>query len=98
MHDNPKMQKAQKRMNSFFDKVGEEQDKRDQADKEKRRKVEGAASSSSSGQQLLQDAAQLALPGAEKRKSDLSEGEMSHERHEPPKKEPKVEDKQGTKR
>ena len=97
MMDNPKMQKAQKRMNVFFDKVGEEQDKQDEEEKDKRRKLEGAASSSS-GQLPLQAAGQLALQGAEKRKSDLSEGETKENNNEPPKKEPKVEDKQGTKR
>ena len=51
--------------------------------------MEGAASSSSSGQQ--------APEGAEKRKSDLSEGEVKEE-NEPPKKELKVEETQGTKR
>ena len=30
MKENPKMQKTQKRMNEFFDKVGEEQDERDE--------------------------------------------------------------------
>ena len=110
MRENPKMKKARKRMDDFFDKVGEQQDRRDQEERDKRQKVEGAgqlslqpgaASSSSSGQLALPQAgqqqphgaAQLALPGAEKRKSLLSEGENP-----PPPQRPKIEDKHGTKR
>ena len=89
MKDDPKTQKARKRQNEFFDKVVEEQDKQDQEEKDKRRKRDGEASSSSSGQ--------LALPGAEKRKSNLSEGEVK-ELHAPPQKGPKIQDKKGTKR
>ena len=97
MQDNPKMQKAQKRMNVFFEKIGEEQDKRDEEEREKRRKMEGAASGSGDGQLALQGGQQLALQGgqgAEKRKPDLSEGGNS----EPPQKGPKMEDPKGTKR
>ena len=90
LKENPKMRKATKRMNDFLDKLGDEQTRRDEADK--KRKVEDsqqlalprdqphpeAASSSSSGLRALPDAGQLQLQslphGAEKRKSYLGEG------------------------
>ena len=84
MKGNPKMQAAQKRMNEFFEKVAEAQDKKDAKEGEeaqgKRRKVEESASSSGAA-------------GAEKRRPALSEGEEG-----PPRKEPKTEEKTGTKR
>ena len=51
MKQNPKMQKAHKRMNDFLDKVGDEQDRRDDEGRDKRSRAEEADH-------------QLALPGA----------------------------------
>ena len=83
------MRKAQKRMNDFLDKVGEEQERQDDLEATKKQKVEDAqqlalpeaaqlqplpaGASSSSGLQPLQPL-QLTMPSAEKRKSDLGEG------------------------
>ena len=86
MKENPKMKKAHKRRNEFFDKVADEQDTQDEEERDQKRKVKGAASSSNRGQ--------LALRGAEKRRPALSDGEEI----EPTKKEPRIEDKKGMKR
>ena len=84
MKENPKMQAAKRRMDEFFEQVGEEQTRRDEEEKDKRRRLGGEASSSS-GQQKRQAA-------------DPEVGGSPPQETEPPKKEPKVEDRQGTKR
>ena len=112
MKEHPKMRKAQKRMNDFLDKVGEEQQRRDDLEAAKKQKVEDSqqlalphagppqpppgAASSSTSGQLALPAGQLQLPQPGAEKRKSDLGEGGKEA--PPQKGPKVEDKKGTKR